>query len=112
MAAAASLKTPQNLVTNVGKITLYPSLLKNIPKCLLACSTSFHCEMGSLNIYSNSCALRNKYEFLQINFVIVKCSIKINTRVAQNHIAFAQICPIVKFRTILESLDHSASKSF
>ena len=33
-------------------------------------------------------------------------------RVAQNHKAFAKICPIVKFRTFLESLDHSTSKSF
>ena len=36
----------------------------------------------------------------------------LQTRVAQNHKAFAKICPIVKFRTFLESLDHSTSKSF
>ena len=33
----------------------------------------------------------------------------ISFRVAQNHKAVAKICPIVKFRTFLESLDHSTS---
>ena len=51
-------------------------------------------------------------------FGYLYCAQKINflddiqIRVAQNDKAFAKMCPIYKFRTVLNSSDHPTSKSF
>ena len=54
----------------------------------------------------------NKHTYLSTHSGIKIEKQYTNIRVAQNHKAFAKICPIAKFRTFLESLDHSTSKSF